>query len=70
MNFEIVINRAYEELKKNNIKSALIDSELLLSQAINKSREFIILNLNHDVSQKEYHYFKTMVNQQIGRAHV
>ena len=63
MNFKIVINRAYEELKKKNIKSALIDSELLLSQATNKSREFIILNLDHDISKKEYDYFKKMVNQ-------
>ena len=63
MNFKIVINRAYEELKKKNIKSALIDSELLLAQAINKSREFIILNLDHDISKKEYDYFQKMVNQ-------
>jgi release factor glutamine methyltransferase len=63
MNFKIVINGAYEKLKKKNIESALIDSELLLSQAINKSREFIILNLDHDISKKEYDYFQKMVNQ-------
>ena len=65
MNCKIVVNTAYAKLKKNNIKSALIDSELLLSQAINKSREFIILNLDHNVSKKEYHYFQKMVNQRL-----
>ena len=65
MNLEIIINSAYQDLKKSNIKSALIDSEILLSQAINKSREFIILNSNYDVSEKEYQYFKEMVNQRL-----
>jgi release factor glutamine methyltransferase len=63
MKLEIAINSAYKELKKNKIKSALIDSEILMSQAINKSREFIILNLDHDISKKEYDYFQKMVNQ-------
>jgi release factor glutamine methyltransferase len=65
MNLEIMINSAYQDLKKSNIKSALIDSEILLSQAINKSREFIILNSNYNVSEKEYRYFKEMVNQRL-----
>ena len=43
----------------------MIDSEILLSQAINKSREFIILNSNYDVSKKEYQYFKKMVDQRL-----
>ena len=65
MNLETIINSAYQDLKKNNIKSALIDSEILLSQAINKSREFIILNSNYNISEKEYWYFKEMVNQRL-----
>jgi release factor glutamine methyltransferase len=65
MKLETVINCAYHDLKKSSIKSALIDSEILLSQAINKSREFIILNSNYNVSEKEYRYFKEMVNQRL-----
>ena len=65
MNLDIVINSAYQDLRKSNIKSALIDSEILLSLAINKSREFIILNSNYDVSKKEYQYFKKMVDQRL-----
>ena len=63
MRLEIVISRACEELKKNNIKSALLDSELLLSKAINKSREFIILNSKHNINEKDYLYFKELINE-------
>lgn len=63
MKLEIAIQNAYQKLKKSNIKSALLDSEILLSEAINKSREFIILNSNLDVSDKEYNSFQEMVNQ-------
>jgi release factor glutamine methyltransferase len=63
MKLELVIKNAYQKLKKNNIKSALLDSEILLSEAINKSREFIILNSNYYVSAKEYDFFEEMINQ-------
>ena len=63
MNLDIVINSAYQDLRKSNIKSALIDSEILLSQAINKSREFIILNLNKSICKKDHDNFQNMVSQ-------
>ena len=62
MRLEIAINRACEELKKNNIESALLDSELLLSKAIDKSREFIILNSKYDINDNDYFYFKKLIN--------
>ena len=65
MKLEIAIKNAYQKLKKNNIKSALLDSEILLSEAINKSREFIILNLNQDISKKEFNCFQEMINQRL-----
>jgi release factor glutamine methyltransferase len=63
MKLDIVIKKVHQKLKRNNIKSALLDSEILLSKAINKSREFIILNQNHDISKKEYDYLREMINQ-------
>ena len=65
MKLEMVIKKTHQKLKSNNIKSALLDSEILLSKAINKSREFIILNQDHDVSEKEYDYLREIVNQRI-----
>ena len=63
MKIETAINNAYEHLKNNNIKSALLDSELLMANAINKSREYIILNLNNDISKNDFNNFQNMINQ-------
>ena len=63
MKLETAIQNAYQTLKKKDIKTALLDSEILLSVAINKSREYIILNSNLDISDKEYIYYQKMVNQ-------
>ena len=43
MKLKIAIKETFDELKKSNIRSALLDSEILISQVINKTREFIIL---------------------------
>ena len=51
MKLATVINNAHQKLKSNNIKTALIDSELLLSEAIKKSREFVILNSNYNIME-------------------
>ena len=56
MKLETAIQNAYQILKKKDIKTALLDSEILLSVAINKSREYIILNSNLDISDKKYIY--------------
>ena len=63
MRLETAIDRAYKELKKNDIKSASLDSELLLSKAIKKSREFIILNSKYNINEKDYFYFKELINE-------
>ena len=65
MKLETVIKDAFQKLKKNNIKSALLDSEILLSKAIKKNREFIILNSNYDVSKKDNFYFQELINQRL-----
>ena len=42
MNIETAINKASKILKRKNIRSAILDSELLMSKAIKKSRKYII----------------------------
>ena len=42
MQIGTAIYKACEELKKNNIQTAFLDSELLLSQVLKKSKEFIM----------------------------
>lgn len=65
MKLETAINNAYLNLKNNNIKSALLDSELLMSSVINKKREFIILNLNEEISKKDFDNFQNKVTQRL-----
>ena len=60
MRLETAINKGFLELKKKQIKSALLDSELLLSKAINKKREFIILNSNYNIEEEDYLYFQAI----------
>jgi len=63
MKLETAIHEAYTILKDNNIKSAMLDSELLMANVINKSREFIILNLNKSICKKDFDHFQNMVSQ-------
>ena len=46
MNIQTAINKANLNLKKKNIKSANIDSEILMSNVIKKDRNYILMNLN------------------------
>ena len=61
MNIEIAIKKACQELKNNQIRSALLDSELLLSKVIKKDREFLLLNLDKELSQNEQDSFKKLI---------
>ena len=61
MNIEIAIKNASKELKKNNISSALLDSELLLSKVIKKDRKFILLNLDKELDQSDQDSFKELI---------
>ena len=61
MKIESAIKQASNILKKNYIKSYLLDSELLISKVINKNREFIILNLDKEIKEDDYLKFKRLV---------
>ena len=61
MQFETAIYKACEELKKNDIQTAFLDSELLLSQVLKKSKEFIILNSKNHINEKDYCNFKKLI---------
>ena len=61
MNLERAIDIANIELKKKKIKSSILDCEILMSKAINNSREFIILNLKKEIKNSNYNHFKKLV---------
>ncbi len=63
MNIETAIKNACKELKKNKISSALLDSELLLSQVIKKDRKFILLNLDKKLDECTQASFKDLISK-------
>ena len=63
MKFDVAIKNGCQELKKNNISSALLDSEILLQKAIKKDRKFLILNPKKKIKTNKVKIFKTLVRR-------
>ena len=57
MNYIEILNNGKNFLKKNKIKNPILDSELLLSKVLNKSREEILLNSNYILKKQEINTF-------------
>ena len=49
MNIENILGKASKRLNSLNIKNANLDCEVLLSNTINKDREYLILNLKQHI---------------------
>ncbi len=47
-----LINQGSKLLKKNNVISHMIDSEILMMKAIDKNREYVLLNLEKNLKKK------------------
>ena len=63
MNIEAAIKDSISILKKNNIKSSILDSEILMSEAIKKDKKFLIINNDYELEKKDYDYFKSLILQ-------
>tara|TARA_Y100001970_G_scaffold222384_1_gene273494 strand:- start:1998 stop:2843 length:846 start_codon:yes stop_codon:yes gene_type:complete len=57
------IKEASLKLKDQNIKSFILDSEILMSKVLNKKREYIILNIQEKLKQRDYSYYTQLVNE-------
>ena len=58
MNIFEAIKFGSDLLKEKKISSYILDSELLLSKTLNKSRETILTNLYEDIKKKNFNIFK------------
>ena len=63
MNIYSALKKADKYLKINDIKSSRLDSEILLSKAINQDRKYIILNPKKKLSYKVFSCFKKLISQ-------
>ncbi len=58
MNYNQILKNGKNYLKKNKIKNAHLDVELILSKVLNRNREEIILNLNKNLKNTDIMKFK------------
>ena len=62
MNIQTAVQKAQLFLKKKNVENPVLDSQILMSEAIKKEKEFIILNLDKEISNKSFEYFNKLVH--------
>ena len=63
MNILTLINNGSDKLKNNKIFSHRLDSEILLSNVLNKKREELLVNLNEKVSVENIKQFQKIISR-------
>ena len=61
MKINKAIENGYSFLQKYNIQSARLDSEILMSLAIKKEREYIILNSDKELKNESFSIFQDLI---------
>ena len=62
MNIQTAVYKAQLFLKKKKMKTPVLDSQILMSEAIKKEKEFIILNFDKEISNKSFKYFNKLIH--------
>ncbi len=63
MDIQSALKKGQSILIDNNIISAKLDSEILMSQAIRKDKKFIILNLHKEIKKRDLKYFDNLIQE-------
>ena len=63
MNINSAISHGSKILKNKSISSSQLDSEILMSKAINKDRKYILLNPNNILNKNELKIFLNLIEQ-------
>ena len=63
MNIQTAVYKAQLFLKEKKIKTPVLDSQILMSEAIKKEKEFVILNFDKEISNKSLKYFNELIYQ-------
>ena len=67
MDIQSALKKGQSILIDNNIISAKLDSEILMSQAIRKNKKFIILNLHKEIKKRDLKYFDNLIQERARR---
>ena len=65
MDIETALKKGQLILKDNKIKSAELDSEILMSQAIRNDKKYIILNYNKKIKKEDLKYFDFLIQERV-----
>ena len=65
MNIQNTLNQGIRTLKLNKISNPYLDSEILLSQSINKDKKYVILNSTEILSKKQLENFNRLIERRI-----
>ena len=63
MDIQSALKKGQSILIDNNIISAKLDSEILMSQAIRKNKKFIILNSHKEIKKRDLDYFDNLIQE-------
>ncbi|WP_440920542.1 peptide chain release factor N(5)-glutamine methyltransferase [Candidatus Pelagibacter sp.] len=63
MDIQSALKKGQSILIDNNIISAKLDSEILMSQVIRKNKKFIILNLHKEIKKRDLDYFDNLIQE-------
>ena len=63
MNIENTLNQGINILKTNKILNPYLDSEILLSESINKDKRHIILNPKEILNSKQLNNFNSLIER-------
>ena len=67
MNALELLNSGSYKLQKQKIKTHRLDSEILLSKVLNKSREQILIRLNQNIKNKEVFAFDSLIKRRLNK---
>ena len=67
MNIQSAVIEGTSVLKSKSILSAQLDTEILMAKALNKNREYIILNHDKVINNENLEYFKKLVHERATR---
>tara|TARA_B100001057_G_scaffold269410_1_gene269573 strand:+ start:71 stop:913 length:843 start_codon:yes stop_codon:yes gene_type:complete len=67
MNIQLAISEGAKILKENNISTAILDAEILISNVIGKDKKYIILNNNEILESKKLNIYKELIKERSKR---
>ena len=63
MNYQEALNKGIRILKSNEIKSFILDSEILLASSLKLDRTRLLLNLNNNIEENQKEIFFNFINR-------